>query len=74
MKTYSSAKIATLNDSFSAACLMAILGANPGNRFCVIAPAAKATAMRPGQRDGLGQFDIGFQLDGADCPLFLAQF
>jgi hypothetical protein len=53
---------------------MAILGANPGNRFCVIAPAAKATAMRPGQRDGLGQFDIGFQLDGADCPLFLAQF
>jgi hypothetical protein len=54
--------------------LMAILGANPGNRFCVIAPAAKATAMRPGQRDGLGQFDIGFQLDGTDCPLFLAQF
>jgi hypothetical protein len=58
----------------SAMPLMAILGANPGNRFCVIAPAAKATAMRPGQRDGLGQFDIGFQLDGADYPLFLAQF
>ena len=58
----------------SAMPLMAILGANPGNRFCIIAPAAKAIAMRPGQRDGLGQFDIGFQLDGADCPLFLAQF
>ncbi|MGG5823527.1 hypothetical protein, partial [Falsiroseomonas sp. HW251] len=54
--------------------LMAILGAIAGNRFCVIAPAAKATGMRPGERDGLGQLDIAFQLDGADSPLFLAQF
>ncbi|MGG5819641.1 hypothetical protein [Falsiroseomonas sp. HW251] len=54
--------------------LMAILGATVGNRFCVIAPAAKATGMRPGERDGLGQLDIAFQLDGADSPLFLAQF
>jgi ParB-like chromosome segregation protein Spo0J len=54
--------------------LMAILGATAGNRFCVIAPAAKATGMRPGERDGLGQLDIAFQLDGADSPLFLAQF
>lgn len=30
--------------------------------------------MRPGERDGLGQLDIAFQLDGADSPLFLAQF
>jgi hypothetical protein len=54
--------------------LMAILGVTAGNRFCVIAPAAKATGMRPGERDGLGQLDITFQLDGADSPLFLAQF
>jgi hypothetical protein len=54
--------------------LMAVLGATAGNRFCVIAPAAKATGMRPGERDGLGQLDIAFQLDGADSPLFLAQF
>jgi hypothetical protein len=54
--------------------LMAILGVTAGNRFCVIAPAAKATGMRPGERDGLGQLDIAFQLDGADSPLFLAQF
>lgn len=54
--------------------LMAILGATAGNRFCVIAPAAKATGLRPGDRDGLGQFDITFQLDGADSPVFLAQF
>ena len=54
--------------------LMAILGVTAGNRFCVIAPAAKATGLRPGDRDGLGQFDITFQLDGADSPLFLAQF
>ena len=54
--------------------LMASLGATAGNRFCVIAPAAKATGMRPGERDGLGQLDITFQLDGADSPLFLAQF
>lgn len=54
--------------------LMAILGVTAGNRFCVIAPAAKATGMRPGERDGLGQLDIAFQLHGADSPLFLAQF
>jgi hypothetical protein len=54
--------------------LMAILGVTAGNRFCVIAPAAKATGMRLGERDGLGQLDIAFQLDGADSPLFLAQF
>ena len=54
--------------------LMAILGVAAGNRFCVIAPAAKATGLRPGERDGLGQMDIAFQLDGADSPVFLAQF
>ena len=35
---------------------------------------AKATGLRPGARDGLGQLDIAFQLDGADSDLFLAQF
>jgi hypothetical protein len=54
--------------------LMAIPGTAAGNRFCVIAPAAKATGLRPGERDGLGQMDITFQLDGADSPVFLAQF
>ena len=32
------------------------------------------TGLRPGDRDGLGQFDITFLLDGADSPVFLAQF
>ena len=54
--------------------LMAVVGSTAGNRFIVMAPAAKATGLRPGARDGLGQMDIGFQLDGADSDLFLAQF
>ena len=54
--------------------LMAVVGSAAGNRFIVMAPAAKATGLRPGARDGLGQMDIGFQLDGADSDLFLAQF
>ncbi len=54
--------------------LMAVVGSAAGNRFIVMAPAAKATGLRPGVRDGLGQMDIGFQLDGADSDLFLAQF
>lgn len=54
--------------------LMAILGVTAGNRFLVTAPAARAVGFRPGNRDGLGQFEIPFQLDGADFPLFLSQF
>jgi hypothetical protein len=53
---------------------MAVIGSTAGNRFIVTAPAAKASGLRPGARDGLGQLDIAFQLDGADCDLFLAQF
>lgn len=54
--------------------LMGIIGSVAGNRFLITAPAAKATGFRPSDRDGLGQFDIPFQLDGADYPVFLAQF
>jgi hypothetical protein len=54
--------------------LMAVVGASAGNRFIVVAPAAKATGLKPGARDGLGQNAITFQLDGADSSVFLAQF
>jgi len=54
--------------------LMAIIGSTAGNRFLVTCPAAKATGFRPGNREGLGQYDIAFQLDGADSPLYLAAF
>lgn len=54
--------------------LMAVIGANAGNRFLVMAPAAKAVGFRPGDRDSLGQNDIAFQCDGADSDIFLASF
>lgn len=54
--------------------LMAILGTAAGNRFCILAPAVRATSLTPGNREGLGQHGISFQCDGADFPLFLTQF
>ena len=54
--------------------LIAIIGVTAGNRFLVTAPAARATGFRPGARDGLGQNDIAFQMDGADSDLFLCAF
>ncbi|MGG5823525.1 hypothetical protein [Falsiroseomonas sp. HW251] len=54
--------------------LSVMAGRGPTVGARAIAPAAKATGMRPGERDGLGQLDIAFQLDGADSALFLAQF
>jgi predicted acylesterase/phospholipase RssA len=74
MNTTNAVALFTAFRQGTAMSLMAILGVTAGNRFCVIAPAAKATGLRPGERDGLGQMDITFQLDGADSPVFLAQF
>jgi hypothetical protein len=54
--------------------LMAIIGSTAGNRFLAIVPNAKAIAMDPGNREGLGQHGIGFQGDGADSAFYLAQF
>lgn len=54
--------------------IIAIIGATAGNRFLVTAPAARATGFRPGARDGFGQNDIAFQMDGADSDLFLTAF
>lgn len=67
----------TLYDNFRAGTpmpLIAVVGGTAGNRFLVTAPAARATGLRPGARDGLGQHDIAFQMDGADSDLFLAAF
>ena len=58
----------------SAMKLMAIVGAVAGNRFLVVAPAAKAIGFRPSDRDNLGQNEITFQLDGADSDLFICSF
>lgn len=54
--------------------LCAVIGTTAGNRFCVTGPVAKATALKPGTRDGLGSNDFSFMLEGADASLFLAQF
>jgi hypothetical protein len=67
----------TLYDNFRAGTampLIAVAGSTAGNRFLVTAPSARATGMRPGARDGLGQHEIAFQLDGADSDLFLCSF
>lgn len=74
MDTASSVALFTAFQAGTSMPVMAIIGATAGNRFIVVAPAAKATGFRPGDRDGLGQYDIGFQLDGADSDVYLAQF
>lgn len=52
----------------------AILGSSPGNRILVTAPAARATALDPGDRDGLATNQVTLQLDGTDSALMLCQF
>ncbi len=74
MDTTTAAALFAAFKAGTAMSLMAQIGATAGNRFMVIAPAAKAVGYRPGERDGLGQNDIAFALDGADSDLFLAQF
>jgi hypothetical protein len=54
--------------------LGAILGSTAGNRFAVVLPSIRATAMNPGDRGSLGVDSIGFQADGADSPVFLTAF
>jgi len=54
--------------------LGAILGSTAGNRFALVMPSIRATAMNPGDRGGLGVDSIGFQADGADSPVFLTAF
>jgi len=54
--------------------LGAILGSTPGNRFAIVLPSIRATAMNPGDRGSLGVDSIGFQADGADSPVFLTAF
>jgi hypothetical protein len=54
--------------------LGAILGSTAGNRFALVMPSIRATAMNPGDRGGLAVDSIGFQADGADSPVFLTAF
>lgn len=54
--------------------LGAILGSTAGNRFALVMPSIRATAMNPGDRGGLAVDSIGFQADGADAPVFLTAF
>lgn len=54
--------------------LGAILGSTPGNRFAIVLPSIRATAMNPGDRGSLGVDSIGFQADGADSPVFVTAF
>jgi hypothetical protein len=53
---------------------MAIVGSTAGNRFLILAPAARVQARGLGNREGLGSNEIRVALDGADSALFLAQF
>ena len=52
----------------------AILGSTPGNRILLTAPAARATALDPGERDGFATNQIALLLDGTDSALLLCQF
>lgn len=54
--------------------LGAILGSTPGNRFAIVLPSIRATAMNPGDRGSLGVDSMGFQADGADSPVFVTAF
>ena len=54
--------------------LGAILGSTAGNRFAIVLPSIRATAMNPGNRGSLGVDSIGFQADGADSPVFITAF
>lgn len=54
--------------------MAAMLGTTAGNRFAIMCPAVKATAMDPSARDGLGQHGLQFQADGADSAFFIAQY
>lgn len=54
--------------------LGAILGSTPGNRFAILLPSIRATAMNPGDRGGLGVDSIGFQAEGPDATVFITAF
>jgi hypothetical protein len=54
--------------------LGAILGSTAGNRFAIVLPSIRATAMNPGDRGSLAVDSIGFQADGADAPVFITAF
>ena len=51
-----------------------VIGSTAGNRFLLVVPAAKATQMDPGDREGLGVNNITYVADGADAGAFLACF
>ena len=74
MDTSNSVALFAAFQAGTAMALMAQVGSTAGNRFLFIAPAAKAVAMAPGNRDGLGQYAMGLQFDGADSDVYLAQF
>lgn len=54
--------------------LGAILGSAAGNRFAIVLPSIRATAMNPGDRGSLGVDSIGFQADGPDAEAFITAF
>jgi hypothetical protein len=54
--------------------LGAILGSTPGNRFAIVLPSVRATAMNPGQRGGLVVDTISFEAEGPDATVFLTAF
>jgi len=54
--------------------LGAILGSTAGNRFAIVLPSVRATAMNPGDRSSLAVDGIGFEADGADAPVFISAF
>ena len=54
--------------------LGAIIGSTVGNRFAIVLPSIRATAMNPGDRGSLAVDSIGFEADGADSPVFITAF
>ncbi|WP_372918669.1 hypothetical protein [Sandarakinorhabdus sp.] len=54
--------------------IMAMVGSTVGNRFVVVAPAARLVDVRHPARDGLLGNEIKFACDGPDAGLYLCAF
>jgi hypothetical protein len=74
MNTSNSASLFSTFQAGTAMTLMAIIGTTAGNRFLVTAPAAKAVAMDPSNREGLGAHAMSLDFDGADSGLYVSHF
>lgn len=74
MNTSNAVSLMTAFRTGTAMNVYAQIGTTAGNRFLVSAANALAIAMDPGDRDGLAQHGISFELNGADSGFGLCAF